>query len=112
MEFYTNIHDEHKEYKKLLKKEFQKYLEKSNRQNEKETITELWQKKQSNNFKQKILLYNALSRSNFAYGITAWGNNNYNKIIPLQKWAILHIHGAPSRVHSGNLYINNSGCRT
>ena len=56
------------------------------------------------NTKQKILLYNALFRSNFEYGITAWANNNCNKIISLQKRAILHIHGATSRLHSEHLF--------
>ena len=56
------------------------------------------------NTKQKILLYNALFRSNFEYGITAWGNNNCNKLISLQKRAILHIHGATSRTHTEHLF--------
>ena len=56
------------------------------------------------NTKQKILLYNALFRSNFEYGVTAWGNNNCNKIISLQKRAILHIHGATSRIHTEHLF--------
>jgi len=58
------------------------------------------------NHKQKILIYNSIFKPFMDYGSVIWSNFNEReeKILKLQKKAILNIHGSSNKVHSEHLF--------